>query len=150
MTSNSGFRRILIPLDGSETAEVGVPIAAELAQQLGLPVRLVRIVDGADLPDLPQTGKPDPVIAEIEAAGARAEEYLSHVSARLRERGLTVTTEVRRGRAGHQLLATMHAGDLMVIAASGDNERHNDLGSVVYTILRRARTPVLVVPALEA
>src|SRR3954468_15632096 len=50
MTSLFNFRRILIPLDGSETAELAVPIAVELAQRLSLPVYLVRVVDGADLP----------------------------------------------------------------------------------------------------
>jgi nucleotide-binding universal stress UspA family protein len=144
------YRRILIPLDGSETAESAIPVAEELAQRLGLPIGLVRVVDGADLPDLPQTERPDLVAEEIEAAGARAREYLSHVSAHLRERGVTVTTEVRRGRAARQILAVMQDDDLVVIAAGDYDALHTCLGSVAYTILGRARVPVLVVPSAEA
>src|SRR4051794_12482377 len=112
----------MVQIDGSETPELAIPIAVALAQQRELPICLVRIVDGADLPDLPQMGKPDPVATEIEAAGARAAEYLHHVSARLREQDATIETEVRRGRAGDQLLAATKAGDLTVMSAGGHEE----------------------------
>jgi nucleotide-binding universal stress UspA family protein len=149
MTNLWDYQRIVLPLDGSETAELAVPFGVGLADQLGLPVMLVRVVDDADLPDLPRRGTPDPLVGEIMAAAVRANEYLILVSTRLGERGLTVTTEVRRGRTGQQLLAAMQAGDLVVIAASGHGARHTCLGSVAYTILGRARVPVLVVPSQE-
>jgi nucleotide-binding universal stress UspA family protein len=143
------YHRIVVPLDGSETAEAAVPVAQKLAQQLRIPLCLVRVVDGADLPDLPEAGRPDPLAGEIVAAQCRAKEYLAHVQTRLSERDLCVTTDVRRGRAGPQLLAALHGGDLVIMAASGHSAQRIGLSSVVYTVLGRARVPVLVVPPVE-
>ena len=136
-------------LDGSEQAEGAVPFAQELARQLALPLHLVRVVDGAEIPGLSQPGKPDPLEGELVAAQFRTLEYLTRVCTRLSERGLTVTTEVRRGRAGYQLLAATQAGDLVIIVATGRGVFHSGLGSVTYAVLGRARVPVLVVPRDE-
>ena len=43
----------------------------------------------------------------------------------------------------------MQADDLVVIAASDDDALHTCLGSVAYTIVGRARAPVLIVPSVD-
>ena len=71
---------------------------------------------------------------EIEAAGARATEYLCLVSARLREQDVTVEIVVRRGRAGDQILSATKRGDLVIIAARSHEQTGAGLGSVTYTV----------------
>jgi nucleotide-binding universal stress UspA family protein len=39
------YTRIVVPLDGSELAEVALPNANELSRMSGAPLHLVRVVD---------------------------------------------------------------------------------------------------------
>ncbi len=50
------FEKILVPLDGSELAEVALPYTEELAGQLGSEIHLVHVNELANDPhkDLPQ------------------------------------------------------------------------------------------------
>jgi nucleotide-binding universal stress UspA family protein len=41
------FKTILVPLDGSDVAEVVLPVAREMGKALGAKVNLVRVVDTA-------------------------------------------------------------------------------------------------------
>ena len=42
------YKKMLIPLDGSKTAEAVLPYARTLARKLNLPVELLGVVDRAD------------------------------------------------------------------------------------------------------
>jgi nucleotide-binding universal stress UspA family protein len=44
------FERIVVGLDGSDISEIALRTGAELAQGLGLPLRLVRVADLAVVP----------------------------------------------------------------------------------------------------
>ena len=44
-----GIGRLLVPLDGSELAETALPIAAELAQRLAIPIHLLRAINAASV-----------------------------------------------------------------------------------------------------
>ncbi len=140
------YRRIVAPLDGSEAAERALPLGAELARRFALPLHLVRIVDAADLPDLPQAAGIEPIAREFVAAETMAREYLERVDAHLSKQDLTVTTEIRVGDARRQLLMAIRPGDLVVIAAAGRHGPHEALGSVADGVVGRAPAPVVVVP----
>lgn len=43
MDSDIGCRRIVVALDGSESAEDALPVAMALARHIGVPVHLVRV-----------------------------------------------------------------------------------------------------------
>ena len=51
------YTRILIPLDGSKTAEKVLPYARFLARQLKLPVELLAVVDIAEMATHISAGK---------------------------------------------------------------------------------------------
>jgi nucleotide-binding universal stress UspA family protein len=140
------YQRIVVPLDGSEAAERALPLGGELARRFGLPLHLVRVVDGSDLPDLPQAAGIEPVAREIVAAEAMARDYLARVDAYLSKQDLTVTTEVRVGGARRQLLTAIRGGDLVVMAGGGRHGPHETLGSVADGVVGRAPVPVVVVP----
>lgn len=151
--STMPITRIVVPLDGSAFAEAALPMASELATDLGLPIHLVRVLDF------------DPMRASVEAgmaaaeatarqqaeAAAAAETSLAEQVQQLRNENLMATSEVRTGSPAMELLAATGAGDLVVLTT---RERGGLvrwlLGSVADELVRRAAGPVLLVRAPSA
>jgi nucleotide-binding universal stress UspA family protein len=143
--------RIVVPLDGSELAEVALPRAEELARALQVPLHLVRVTD---FTRLDQYG---PYGLAIEYAGMQevletehrtAREYLQQVEERLTANGLRVTAERRQGSAARELVAAAQPDDLIVMATHGrSGVTRWFLGSVAEDVIRRAAAPVLIVRA---
>ena len=142
--------RIVVPLDGSPAAEEALPMASTLAHMLGLPLKLVRVVDI------------DPVRATVAAGGTAARahvrsseqaigaarDYLADRVQELRNRNLMATSEPRTGPVVSELLAAIRPGDVVVLAVPdrGSLERWV-LGSVSKELIQRAAGPVLLVRA---
>jgi nucleotide-binding universal stress UspA family protein len=142
--------RIVVPLDGSPGAEEALPMAISLAETLGLPLHLVRVVDV------------DPVRASVVAGGTAARahlrssekaicaarDYLTDVVQTLRNRNLVATCEPRIGPVVGELLAAIRPGDVVVVAtpSRGKLERWW-LGSVSKELIHRAAGPVMLVRA---
>ncbi len=144
------YERIVVPLDGSETAERALAPALELAGRLGTALHLVRVADvtrfrfGANEAAVEYAALGRELAAEETAARA----YLAAVRSRLTEQGLTPTTEVRRGLAARELVEVARPGDLLVMASHGRTGAARwFLGSVTEEVVRRADAPVLVVRA---
>jgi nucleotide-binding universal stress UspA family protein len=145
------YARIVVPLDGSELAEVALPHAEDLARTLQVPLHLVRVVD---FTRLEQYG---PYGLAIEYAGMQevletenrtAREYLQQVEQRLSAGGLRVTSEFRQGSAARELVAVAQSDDLIVMATHGrSGVTRWFLGSVAEDVVRRAAAPVLIVRA---
>lgn len=142
------FERILVPLDGSTVAEQALPLAVTLADALALPMHLVRVVAFDSVRASVLAG---PAVAEAwarhQAAEAReAAAYLDEQTRALRTHACPLTSEVRLGDPADELLATIQAGDLVVMTTHGRGgiERWV-LGSVADAVVRRAAAPVLLV-----
>ena len=147
------FERIVVALDGSEVSERSLPAAEELARRLGASLHFVRVAD----PTWFRFGANEAALDYAALGGALTEEenaardYLEQVRARLTERGLTVTTEVRRGFAGPELVEVAGPEDLLVMASHGrSGPARWLLGSVAEGVTRRSRAPVLLVRAAGA
>jgi nucleotide-binding universal stress UspA family protein len=144
------YQRIVVPVDGSELAELAIPHAVELAAVTGADLHLVRVVDIV-------SGQPFGAYVALEATGyaealnAEATEsmdYLGMLQNRLTARGLRVTTETRRGPAVHELTQCARAGDLIVMATHGrGGVRRWLIGSVAEEVIRHSPVPVLLVRA---
>ena len=144
------YKRIVVPLEGSELAEVALRHANELSRMSGAPLHLVRIVDV-------MTGRPHGAYLAVEAAGyaeaLKGEEiesaaYLASVKERLGRAGYSVTTELRRGPASHEITQLVRSGDVIVMATHGrGGVRRWLLGSVAEEVVRHAPVPVLLVRA---
>lgn len=154
------FRNILVPLDGSDTAEVVLPIAESLAKDLGAKVTIVRVVDVSAITRsiapaaVDSTGfSPDmqklidqTVTAEKDDAG----EYLAKVEAGLKAAGVDAATEVREGGAGEELLRAIHEDhiDMAAVATHGRSGLTRTIfGSVADRLIRESGKPILVVRA---
>ena len=137
--------RILVPLDGSALAEMALPKAVELLSDgPGAMLILLRATEASTIPG------GDPVDAQT-AVVREAETYLASVADRLREEGITrVVTSVWYSGAAKAIVeaAVVRRADLIVMSTHGRSGLRRVLrGSVAETVLRRTRTPILLVSA---
>lgn len=139
--------RIVVPLDGSDRSEAAVPLAIELATDLGVPVRLLRALDISLLQEAVRTGTYAAAanagsVVEIRAA---IEKSLDEQADAIRNLGVSATTAVLDGPAGRTLLAAFETGDFVVMTSHGRGGfRRWVLGSVADKLVRGAIVPVLI------
>ena len=131
--------KILVPLDGSSTAETALPKAIELAKPNGAAkLVLVRAVDPATFPDA--SGQ---VAAINEAA-----EYLRSVAARVRNEGFDVVGQsvcyTAAGPAIVEVARTVRP--TVIVMVSRDADRLGP-GSVAEFVQDRTEMPVVLVTA---
>ena len=125
------YERILVPLDGSETAEVALAYVELLPSER---VRLLAVeCDRADL-------------SAVCTAARDCKAYLEAIAAPLREQGRDVDTLVTFGNPAEQILALAAAADLVVMGSHGHGGvKRFVLGSVADEVARHAPVPVMVV-----
>jgi nucleotide-binding universal stress UspA family protein len=125
------YERILVPLDGSETAESALAYVALLPSQ---EVRLLAVE--SDQTDL----------SAVCTAARDCKAYLEAVATSLREHGRDVDTLVTFGNPAEQILALAGAADLVVMGSHGHGGvRRFVLGSVADEVARHAPVPVMIV-----
>ena len=137
---------VMVPLDGSEFAELPLPYVEQLARSLPLEVLLVSVVahENPLYVDDGRTGLK-------EVAGHLEEEataYLDGVAQRLRSKGMTVQPRVIRGSPAHALvsLAQETPHDLVAMTTHGRSGLSRwMMGSVAEAMIRASGDPVLVV-----
>lgn len=154
------MQRILVPLDGSELAEVALPYAVDLATQLSTSLHLVRVVSTARHMAASSlagaTGGMDGMsavdIQAIEDAVAlqtqEADRYLDEQAQSLRGQGLTVEAETTQGSAAEEIIRNAQDNniDMIVISSHGRSGLGRlVLGSVCDRVIRETGIPVLVV-----
>ncbi len=131
------FRRLLVPLDGSDTAEQILPHVEALARRFGSEVTLLAVVEGSELDD--HLGK------------LRA--YLESIAEALREAGIPTETQVADMAPVEVILnagATLRSDLIMMVShGRGGVERMDrvKLGSVVEDVIERTPCPVFMVSA---
>ncbi len=138
------IKRILVPLDGSRSAEGALGHTSLLARALGAEVELLRVVNdpGRRGPDEPA----DPLAWRL--ADARAEAYLSEVAGRLRKPGVRVKTRVREGVPSEEIVAAIRGGghDLVIVTDHGSGTRAPTvLGGTALAVTISAGVSVLLV-----
>jgi nucleotide-binding universal stress UspA family protein len=153
------YEHLLVPLDGSKTAERALPHAEALADAFHSTVVLLRAVVSAEtlltqsaaggVGDMSAPLDPTPI---LEAEHAAAAEYLAGVEARLRQKGVTVTTEIPEGDAAEVIVQRAQALDVSLIVMSSHGR--SGLGRLVFgstadAVLRHAACPLLVVRVHE-
>lgn len=147
------FKRVVVPLDGSSTAEEVLTEAIELAKLSGAEVHLVRVADSQTLEQISgeglmwDAGTIGSLLDEEEQAAVA---YLQEVANRLKTQNVEATTEIPRGPVVGSLLAVTKPGDLIAITTHGRSGlKRWFLGSVAEDLVRRATVPVLVIRARE-
>ena len=147
--SQPGFRRIVVPLDGTEVAEAALDHAAILGTPGETLVMLVRVV----VPEILAASPPDPVSVPIIIPDATthdraALEYLERARAPLRDAGFETTPDVLVAMeiaSAIREFAESHEADLIALAARPRGTLSEIvLGSVAHALIHRAPVPVLV------
>ena len=146
----AGYRRVLIPLDGSQVAEAVLPFVSRLARPLRLEIALLRVTPFV-VPQVVEGSRR--VVDDSERLALEAEEYLRGVADRLCADGFRTLTAVRSGDAATEIVAGVREcqTDLVAMTTHGRSGLGRLLfGSVAEEVLRRAEVPVLLVRATEA
>jgi len=139
------YKKILVPLDGSELAKKALAEAEKLAKSFDAEIILFQVV-----PFMPIYGSPELVTPLIidEKQKEATEKYLANLTEELKKRGIRVTAMVK---TGHQVAVEIidfakEAGvDLIVMCTHGRSGLTRwVLGSVAHKILTRAETPILL------
>lgn len=140
------YKKILVPLDGSELSKKALREAERLARFFGSEIVLLEVV-----PFLPIYGSPElvtPLIVD-ERQKDSAEKYLARIGDEMRQAGLTVATAVKTGQqVALEIIeyAKEHGVDLIIMCTHGRSGISRwFVGSVALKVLTRAETPILLV-----
>jgi len=139
------YKKILVPLDGSELAMKGLEEAEKLAQIFGAEIVLFQVV-----PFMPIYGSPElvtPLIVD-EKQKETAERYLHNLAEEEKKKGFKVTSMVKTGQqvAVEIIDFAKESGvELIVMCTHGRSGITRwVLGSVAHKVLTRAETPILL------
>lgn len=150
-TDRVEIESIIVPLDGSAIAEQARDVACDLAKQLALPLRIVRVVD--DKSSLLHAASIDDyaaarwLVEALASARTRAGAYVGGVTARSRAAGLDAVGTVLVGSPAATLVQHFgeHPNALVVMATNGEGGAQQwAFGSVAEKIITTAPNPTLV------
>lgn len=139
------WKRIVVPLDGSERAEVILPLASRMSRALGAPVELLRVA-------LPMT-----VVSPGDGAIVLPPEdpmpYLEKIAGKLQAEGVPTSAVGMEGGASASILAHLEESpdSLLCMATHGRTGLVRFLmGSVAEQVIRRTPCPVLLQKTVPA
>ncbi len=146
------FKRILVPLDGSELAERAIPVAARIARASGGTIVFVRVI----LPpvefgtySVEQEHLIDLKPSAFERRLAEAESYLLNVAITHADvlAGIATETDIVTGATAPEIISTarLEKIDLIVMCSHGETGlKRWVFGSVAQEAVRHSPAPVLV------
>jgi nucleotide-binding universal stress UspA family protein len=144
------YKQLLIPLDGSKTAEAVLPYARTLARKLNVPVELLGVVDVAALATHVARGSARYFDTLTSESVVSSERYLDRIAASFPKAQVKCTTE--KGRPEEVILEKAAENTTLITMATHGRSGINRflLGSVAEKVLRAATSPILLVRAAEA
>jgi len=150
----NGAMRVLVAIDGSEPAGLGVDLVANVAWPAGTEILVAEAVEtGAGL-----FGGPWPAFAMLQTdriedeIRAEADRTVHQARERLARPGLNVKAVVLRGRPATAIVDRAHSmpADLIVVGSRGHGTIESMLlGSVSAEVVDHAQAPVLVARGVE-
>ena len=144
------YTKILIPLDGSKTAEKVLPYARFLAGSLKLPVELLAVVDIVEMATHISADRARYLDTMIEDSVRNSEQYLKGIAGTFPSGNTKCTVE--KGKAEQMIIeaAAADKGTLITMATHGRSGMNRWLlGSVTEKVLRGGTNPMLLVRATE-
>lgn len=139
------YKKILVPLDGSQCAEEILPTVEKLASDFKADISLLRVAYAHVFPGV------DPTDAEVKVI-RQAEEYLGGLEEKLKAKGFKVDSHIRYGHDAEEILNHAAQKDIDLIAMSSHGNggvRRFFLGSVAEKIVHHSPKPVFLVRCTE-
>ncbi|KHG64971.1 universal stress protein [Thermus sp. 2.9] len=145
------YKRLLLPTDGSEAAEVGLEEGLRLAKALGAKVSFLYVLEplGPKLLLGPETLPYHRALLEdLRQVGLQALDRGTHLAEELE---VAFEAHLLEGRAAEVILKEAERHDLIVMGSHGRTGLDSVLlGSVALEVVRKSPKPVLVVPHRRA
>jgi nucleotide-binding universal stress UspA family protein len=144
------YSKILVPLDGSTTAECALPMVRSLARRLAIPVELLGAIDLREISRSAAASEGLFLDRLLEDQSRRSAEYLGKIAKTLN--GVEVKTRGEKGEAAEVIVETAAAdkNTLIVMATHGRSGLNRFLlGSIAEKVLRASVNPLLLVKANE-
>lgn len=150
-----GYRRIVVPLDGSRWAESVLPLAARLARAADAELLLVHVVPAPEMIEARPMEIEDKRLRQsvIERNEDAARNYLDRTKSNLSASGLRVRAISTRADDVREALSDLiqrEGADLAVLSARGHSHQHvSDVpyGTVASYLIAHCNVPMLVTPA---
>jgi nucleotide-binding universal stress UspA family protein len=144
------FSKLLIPLDGSKTAEKALPYARYLAQDKNLVIELLAVVDVANMATHMTAERALHLDTMVDDAVRVSEKYLQAIAGTLP--AAKIKSVVESGRPEEVIIekAAAEQNTLITMATHGRSGMNRWLlGSVAEKVLRGTSNPVLLLRARE-
>ena len=143
------FKKIIVPLDGSELAAKILPQVEDVAKSMQAQVTLFTVgaVDTGFMGDIVPEGLGD----YLHQVKIRSEKYLSEIGNALKSKGvLTDWVYVGSGSPAREIItyAETNSYDLIAMATHGKGEFAWVLGSVAEKVITHAKVPILLLRVL--
>jgi len=145
------YSRILVPLDGSKTAEKALPYVRALASKFKLPVELLVVIDITELAMRISPENARYLTTLIEKNIGNSEQYLKGVAGTFHD--VSVKCTVDKGGVADVIIqrAAANKGTLINMATHGRSGIDRWLlGSIAEKVLRGATNPLLLIRATQA
>ncbi|MDO9623806.1 MAG: universal stress protein [Pseudomonas sp.] len=145
----TGYRRLLVPLDGSYRAESVLPFAMHLAKAQHAELLLVHVVPPTALTEVGPAESEDIELCErlLRRNQRVAQQYLARLQSRASEHGLVVRASVlcEDVRSSLMRIAAQESVDLIVLSAHGCSGRLDmPYGSVTSFLMTHICQPLLI------
>jgi nucleotide-binding universal stress UspA family protein len=144
------YRRMLIPLDGSKTAEKILPYARSLAGKLKISVEFMGVVDLAEMAAHVSVDKTHYIPTLVEDVVRRGKSYLQGIAHSFA--GVSVKCVIKKGKPEDVIIEQAGAdkNTLIAMATHGWSGLNRWLlGSVAEKVLRGSSNPLLLLRANE-
>jgi len=144
------YSKMLVPLDGSKTAEKVLPYARYLAGKLKMPIELLAVIDIAEMATHISAEKARYLDTMIEDGVRASTTYLRGVATTFPDGKVTCTVE--KGRAEDTIIEKGEAdSSLLITMATHGRSGMNRflLGSVAEKVLRGSVNPLLLIRATD-
>lgn len=139
------FRKILVAIDGSKSSEKALDTAIDLAGIWGSELDTVYVIETGLFSSLPLDNTWEVIYGMLRSEGEKA---LASAREKASQRGVKITTHMKEGHAGNEILKTAQAAgsELIVVGSHGKSQIDRLLlGSVSSYVVKYSSVTTLVV-----
>lgn len=140
------YEKILVPLDGSELAEVALPYAEELAGRLGSRITLLYVGESAE-------DRYHMHFFYMQRMAENAKKGAERKMKKIAQKEIKVNSEILVGHPAEQILKYANKEKISLIIMSTHGRTGIErwaIGSVAYKVVKAASQPVLLIRAKSA